>query len=107
MDLLKEFGIKEDSRFIRARKEAFRILILIIVETCWVFAFVYWGIKADVSQYTYIGGLPMWFFWSLLGIAVIFPIWAVILAIKTEECKLTSEINDKNYEKDYVEKSSS
>src|SRR5690625_2194349 len=92
VSLLKEYGIKEDSRFKRARKEALRIVFLVVVQTIWVFGFAYWGTKTDPEEYTFTLGMPTWYFWAFLGAGVITPVIALILGLMTEDCELTDDI---------------
>lgn len=91
MNLLKEYGIKEDPRFVQARKESKRILYFVIFEFIWVYIFGYIGTKTDPNEYSYILGFPSWFFWAFAGAGIIFPIIAIILALKTQDCSLTDE----------------
>lgn len=93
MSLLKEYGIQEDKRFVQARKEVVRIIYLIIFEFIWVFSFAYFGTKTDPNNYSFILGMPAWFFGALAGAGFIFPIIAMILSVKTKDCSL--EENDK------------
>lgn len=95
MSLLKEYGIKEDSRFIQARKESLRIMYLVIFEFIWVYTFGFIGTKTDPSNYSYILGFPTWFFWAFAGAGVLFPILAIILSLKTSDCSLTENLDDK------------
>lgn len=88
---MKEYGIKEDPRFKQARKEAKRIFYLVIIETVWVFSFAYWGTTMDASQYTFIWGIPAWYFWAFLGAGIIFPIAALVLGLLIKDCDLTDE----------------
>jgi len=98
MNLLKEYGIKEDSRFKQARKEIRRIIYLIVFEFIWVYTFGYIGTRTDPGNYSYVLGFPMWFFWAFAGAGVIFPIIAIILALKTKDCSLTDDIKNSNME---------
>lgn len=96
MSLLKEYGIKEDKRFVQAKKEATRVLILVAVETIWVFSFSYLGTKVDPSNYGYIFGFPVWYFWTFLGAAILFPIVGIMLGIFTKDCELTDKTDSED-----------
>src|SRR5699024_5892838 len=96
MSLLREYGIKEDKRFVQAKKEALKVLILVAVETIWVFGFSYWGSKEDPSNYTYIWGFPVWYFWTFLGAAILFPVVGMLLGIFTKDCDLEDKGTQKN-----------
>lgn len=100
MSLLKEYSVKEDPRFKQTRKEALRILVLVIIETIWVFGFAYWGTKTDPSEYSYILGFPAWYFWAFLGAGVLVPIVSIILGLLIKDCELTDEVTtDENKDK--------
>lgn len=91
MDLLREYGIKEDERFVQARKEALRIVLLALVEVIWVFMFAYLGTQTPPEQYSYIMGFPVWYFWGFLGCAIITPIVGIIIAHNIQDCELTDD----------------
>jgi uncharacterized membrane protein YhdT len=90
MNLLEEYGIKEDPRFKQARKETYTILWFVLIETVWVFSFAIWGDVSDPKNYKYVMGVPEWFFWSFLGAGIIFPLIALFLGSRIEDCELTS-----------------
>lgn len=63
------------------KKEAIVTLILYIFYFCWWYYFAYMFEDTDVENYTYILGLPAWFFYScVLGLIVINIL--VYLAVK-------------------------
>lgn len=95
MNLLEEYGIEEDPRFKQAKIEAIRILFFIIAETIWVFVCAYVGTKGTPEDYSYILGMPLWYFWAFLGAGIIFPLIAILLGIFTKDCEL-GNITDKN-----------
>ncbi len=70
-----------DKRFKIAHREAIIGVVLVIINFIWWYGFGY-GLGSDkVENYTYIYGLPAWFFYScILGSIVM--IILVILAVK-------------------------
>lgn len=89
MNLLEEYGIKEDTRFIRAKKEAVVIVISALIEVTWAYICGYWGLKTPPENYTYTMGMPSWLFWGLLGAVIIYPIVGILLSLKwIEDCNL-------------------
>lgn len=74
-------NIKEDRRYKQANKEALISLGLYIAYFLWWYFFAYGMGSKDPSQYTYVMGLPAWFFYScILGYVVISA--AVWIAVK-------------------------
>ncbi len=62
---------KDDYRFKIANREALIGVGLVIFNFVWWFAFAYGLGSKDPSEYTYIFGLPAWFFYScVLGFVV-------------------------------------
>ena len=88
MDLLKEYGIKEDSRFKAAAKEAKTIFIFWIIMMVWTFGWAFWGNAQDPATYSYILGFPTWYFWSCLGAGFVFPGIGILIALKLKDCPL-------------------
>lgn len=73
---------KKDQRFKIANREAFIGVGLVIFNFVWWFAFAYGLGSKDPSEYTYIFGLPDWFFYScVLGLVVM--IILVTFVVKT------------------------
>lgn len=63
---------KEDYRFKIANREALIGTGLVIFNFIWWFAFAYGLGKGDPADYTYVFGLPAWFFYScVLGFVVV------------------------------------
>ncbi len=91
MHLLKEYGIVEDPRFRQARKEAWGVFILVLIETIWVFGFAIWGTRSDPSEYTYFMGIPLWLLWAFIGAGVVFPILAALYALAIKDCEITAD----------------
>lgn len=57
----------KDPRFKIANREALIGVVLVIINFLWWFGFAY-GMGSDkVEDYTYILGLPAWFFYSCVG----------------------------------------
>jgi uncharacterized membrane protein YhdT len=92
MSLLQEYGIEEDERFVQANKEAFRVLLFVIAETIIVFGLAIWGNSMAPGEYTYILGMPMWFFWLFLLACILFPLAAIYLGTKIKDCDLTDKL---------------
>ncbi|SFE17158.1 Uncharacterized membrane protein YhdT [Lentibacillus persicus] len=72
---------KNDPRYKIANREALIGVGLVIFNFVWWFAFAYGLGGKDPSEYTYIFGLPAWFFYScVLGFVVMAVL--VIVAVK-------------------------
>ncbi|MGE8206399.1 YhdT family protein [Heyndrickxia sp. NPDC080065] len=70
-----------DSRFKIAHKEAWIGVGLAVIHFLWWFCFAYGYGSEKVEEYTYIFGLPEWFFYScVLGFVVI--VILVFIAVK-------------------------
>ncbi|MEH7158026.1 YhdT family protein [Neobacillus drentensis] len=68
-----------EKRFKIAHREAFIGIILVLINFVWWYGFAYGLGSGKVEQYSYIFGLPAWFFYScVLGFIVM-----VILVIFT------------------------
>lgn len=100
MSLLKEYGIKEDSRFKQGRKELRRIIAFVVIEAIYVLAFLKMGSSKNPDEYSYFLGMPVWFAWLLFGVSFLFPLIAIIIAAKTEECSLSSSDKETSEEND-------
>ncbi|WP_245690160.1 YhdT family protein [Sediminibacillus albus] len=62
---------EKDFRFKIANREALLGIGLVLFNFIWWFAFAYGLGGKDPSEYTYVFGLPAWFFYScLLGVIV-------------------------------------
>jgi uncharacterized membrane protein YhdT len=73
--------LKDDFRFKIAQKEALIGVFLAIVHFIWWYGFAYGLGKGNVDRYTYIWGLPAWFFYScILGFIVV--VLLVMLSVK-------------------------
>lgn len=72
--------LTEKARNIQIRKEALISLALYVAFFLWWY-FTGYGLAGDGTSYTYVMGLPMWFFLSSVVGYVLFCI-AVILVVK-------------------------
>ncbi|MGV3464475.1 MAG: YhdT family protein [Heyndrickxia sp.] len=73
--------MKDDLRFTIAKKEAWIGVGLAVFHFIWWYGFAYGLGKTKVEKYTYIWGLPAWFFYScILGFIVILLL--VIFTVK-------------------------
>lgn len=83
----------DDKRFKIAHREALIGVGLVIFNFIWWYAFAYGLGSKDPSEYTYVFGLPAWFFYScVLGfivmsilVTVIVKFWFVDIPIDDEE----------------------
>lgn len=73
-------GFKEDKRYRQANKEALITVALFILNFIWWYGFAYGLGSKPVEEYTYVLGLPAWFFYScVLGFIVFsFAAWFVV-----------------------------
>ncbi len=67
--------LETDTRFIIANKEALLCLALTLANFIWWYGFAYGLGSGSVEHYTYIMGLPTWFFFSCVAG---FPVFAVL-----------------------------
>lgn len=71
---------KDESRFKIANREALIGVGLVIFNFVWWFAFAYGLGSKDPAEYTYIFGLPAWFFYScVLGFVVMSLLVTIIV----------------------------
>lgn len=71
-------GLEEDYRFKIANREALIGVGLVIFNFIWWFAFAYGLGSKDPEEYTYVFGMPAWFFYSCV---VGFIVMAVLVAV--------------------------
>ncbi|WML41160.1 YhdT family protein [Neobacillus sp. OS1-2] len=71
----------QDKRFKIAHREALIGIALVIINFIWWYGFAYGLGSAKVEGYTYIFGLPAWFFYSCI-VGSIVMIILVILTVK-------------------------
>ena len=82
---------QQDKRFKIAHREALIGIILVLINFIWWYGFAYGLGSAKVEQYSYIFGLPAWFFYScILGsiimvILVIFTVKVLFKDVSFEE----------------------
>lgn len=68
---MKKKTVTEDPRLAQCNKEALAIVVLLIANILWWYGFAYGLGSGPVEHYTYLFGLPAWFFYScLLGYLV-------------------------------------
>lgn len=72
---------KEDNRFKIANREALIGVKLVLFNFIWWFGFAYGMGSKDPSQYTYVFGLPAWFFYSCV-VGLIVMVVLVIFFVK-------------------------
>lgn len=65
-------ALQEDPRYKQAKREALLGLGLFILNFVWWFGFGYGLGAKPPEQYTYVFGLPAWFFWSCVAGLVVF-----------------------------------
>lgn len=75
-------GFTEDPRYKQCNKEALLGLGLGILNLVWWFVWGYGLGSKPPEEYTYVLGLPLWFFMSCVVGAVLFTVLAVIMVIK-------------------------
>ncbi|WP_088007136.1 YhdT family protein [Indiicoccus explosivorum] len=69
---------KDDWRFKIANREALIGVALAVINFVWWFGFAYGMGSGDVEEYSYVFGLPAWFFYScVLGLAVMIVLVAL------------------------------
>jgi len=73
---------KDDYRFKIANREALIGVGLVIFNFVWWFAFAYGLGSKDPSEYTYIFGLPAWFFYSCVLGFVVMSLLVIIIVKK-------------------------
>jgi len=70
---------KTDRRFIQANKEAVIAVALSLAYFIWWYATAYGLGDAPVSEYTYVLGLPAWFFYSCVAGFLLFAVLAALM----------------------------
>ncbi|MRG86058.1 YhdT family protein [Salinibacillus xinjiangensis] len=78
-DESKEF--KEDPRFKVSNREAIIGCVIAVINFIWWFGFAFGMGSKPVEDYTYILGLPAWFFYSCVVGYIVITV-AVIFAVK-------------------------
>lgn len=72
---------QKDPRFKIANREAWIGIILVIINFVWWYGFAYGMGSGSVKDYTYVFGLPAWFFYSCVG-GFILMVILVSIAVK-------------------------
>lgn len=82
----KNSGPKKDKRYKVANKEALIGIGLVLFNFVWWYGFAYGMGSKDPSEYSYVFGLPAWFFYScVLGfIVMVILIWIVVKLFFTD-----------------------
>ena len=91
MNLIKEYGLKEDKRMAQATKELIIFLISFVILSIWVWYWGFVGANQDPLTYTYILGFPKWLFMAAVGTVVVYPICLVVQALLIKDCPLTAD----------------
>ena len=80
-------GYKEDSRYRQANREALITLAMYVLFFAWWYFTAYGLGSGDPENYSYVLGLPAWFFYSCvvgyMGISVV--VWVVVRKFFSEE----------------------
>jgi uncharacterized membrane protein YhdT len=78
---MKRSGNSIDKRFKIAHREALIGVVLVVINFIWWYGFGFGMGSGEVANYSYIYGLPAWFFYScILGTLVM--IFLVIFTVK-------------------------
>ena len=75
---MKKESNQLDKRFKIAHREAIIGIILVLINFIWWYGFAYGLGSAKVEQYSYIFGLPAWFFYSCILGSIIMVILVII-----------------------------
>ena len=87
----KEEGMK-DKRFKIANREAIIGVILVLINFIWWYAFAYGMGSGDPTSYTYILGMPAWFFYScVVGFLVMVVLVAFVVKFLFKEVPFEDE----------------
>jgi uncharacterized membrane protein YhdT len=70
---------EEDKRYKQSNKEALITLVLFILNFIWWYGFAYGLGSKPVEEYTYVMGLPAWFFYSCVMGVFVFSISAWLM----------------------------
>lgn len=72
---------EKDPRFKVANREAKIGIVIVVVNFLWWFGFAYGMGSRSPEEYTYIFGLPSWFFYSCVA-GFVMVVFLVVLAVK-------------------------
>src|SRR5699024_5633248 len=87
-NVLKEYGIQRDSRFIQAGTEAVSIAVLFVANTVWVFGFAVWGSVTDQTEYPCLLGRRRWMTLAVVGGIIACPGIGIVGARRNHDCSL-------------------
>lgn len=90
MDLIKEYGLKVDERIQQSKKEAIQFIISWVIMSVWSWAWAFYGASNSPTEYTYIFGIPKWFFMVTVVTVVVYPIFLIIQALRVKDCNLNA-----------------
>jgi uncharacterized membrane protein YhdT len=86
---------QKDPRFSIAHKEAWIGLGLAVINFVWWFGFAYGLGSKSPNEYTYIFGLPAWFFYScILGFIVMVALVVFVVRVFFKDIPLNDEGED-------------
>ncbi|WP_100331224.1 YhdT family protein [Bacillus xiapuensis] len=73
-------AIKEDKRFQVAKREAGIGILLVLINFIWWYGFAFGLGSRPVEDYTYVLGLPAWFFYSCVAglLLMVALVWAAV-----------------------------
>lgn len=93
---MKNEGLdKKDPRFMISNKEAIIGVILVIFNFLWWFGFAYGLGSKPVKEYTYIMGLPAWFFYScVIGLIVMIALVTFVVKNFFKEVPFDDELEE-------------
>ena len=82
----------KDKRFKIANREAIIGIILVLINFIWWYAFAYGMGSGDPRSYTYILGMPAWFFYScVVGFIVMVVLVAFVVKFLFKEVPFEDE----------------
>lgn len=92
---MSKHALAQDERYKIANREALIGLGLAVFNFIWWYAFAYGLGSKDPSEYTFIFGLPAWFFYScVLGFIVMVLLVAIVVKLWFVEVPLDDEKED-------------
>ncbi|HLR09352.1 MAG TPA: YhdT family protein [Bacillota bacterium] len=91
----KQKGDRMDKRFKIANREAWFGVALVIFNFVWWFAFAYGLGRKDPADYSYVFGLPAWFFYScVVGYIVMVVLVTMVVKLFFTDLPLDGEEGD-------------
>ncbi|WP_100402701.1 YhdT family protein [Bacillus sp. FJAT-42315] len=77
---------RQDPRFVIAKKEAWIGIILVVINFIWWYGFAFGLGAAPVEEYTYVLGLPAWFFYScVVGLVLMVVLVTIVVKVFFKE----------------------